>query len=290
MRDRAISSIGVVAVGLIPAFIGGPVFAAVFAVLMVIGFDEYRRMAGSLGVHVLALSAILLLPFGIGALAGGREEALLAAIAGAALFPIVFELRGKKRPAPAAVQTWAFTTTGLNYLGIPLFAAVAIRGTNGDLDAGWVTDLADWLSPGWDASPRGLAWLLIVILATWFGDTGAYLVGRAVGRTPLLPTVSPKKTVEGSIGGLLGSMLAGGIGAVVFGLDIPWHLGVAFGLLLGALGQIGDLCESLLKRQAGVKDSGTLIRGHGGVLDRVDALIFALVAGFVTIPLIERWS
>ncbi len=290
MRDRAISSIGVVAVGLIPAFFGGPVFAAVFAILMVIGFDEFRRMASSLGAQILAIAAVLILPFGVAALAGGREEALLAAMAGAALLPLVFELRGDGRPAPAAMQTWAFTTTGVSYLGVPLFAAIAIRGTDGDLDAVWLSDLAGWLSIGWDASPRGLAWLLIVILATWFGDTGAYLVGRSVGRTPLLPAVSPKKTVEGSIGGLIGSMLAGGLGAVVFGLDVPWYLGVVFGLLLGAVGQIGDLCESLLKRQAGIKDSGTLIRGHGGVLDRVDALIFALVAGFVTVPLIERWS
>ena len=290
MRDRAISSIGVVAVGLFPAFFGGPVFAAVFAILIVIGFDEYRRMASAIGVRVLALSGILLIPFGIAALAGGHEEALLASIAGAALLPIVFELRGDGRPAPAAVETWAFTSTGLSYLGIPLFAAIAIRGTDGELDAEWLSDLAGWLSLGWDASPRGLAWLLIVILATWFGDTGAYLVGRSAGRTPLLPAVSPKKTIEGSIGGLFGSILAGGVGAVLFGLDVSWHLGVAFGLLLGIAGQIGDLCESLLKRQAGVKDSGTLIRGHGGVLDRIDALIFALVAGFVTIPLIERWS
>jgi phosphatidate cytidylyltransferase len=290
MRDRAISSIGVVAVGLIPAFAGGPVFAAVFAVLMIVGFDEYRRMAGILGVEILSLASVLLLPFGIAALAGGREEALLASIAGAALLPVVLDLRGDGRPAPAAVQTWAFTTTGLSYLGIPLFAAVAIRETEGGIDAEWMSDLAGWLSPSWDASPRGLAWLLIVILATWFGDTGAYLVGRAIGRTPLLPAVSPKKTVEGSVGGLIGSMLAGGLGAVEFGLDVPWYLGAAFGLLLGVVGQVGDLCESLLKRQAGVKDSGTLIRGHGGVLDRVDALIFALVAGFATIPLVERWS
>src|SRR5215203_158478 len=290
MQDRAISSIGVVAVGLIPAFVGGPVFAVVFAVLIIIGFDEYRRMANSLGIRVLALAGLLLLPFGIAALAGGRQEALLASIAGAVLLPIVFELKGDGRPAPAAVESWAFTATGVGYLGLPLFAAIAVRGTDGNVDAEWLSDLAGWLSPGWDSSPRGLAWLLIVILATWFGDTGAYLVGRTVGRTPLLPAVSPKKTIEGSIGGLIGSMLAGGICAGLLGLDVPWHLGVAFGLLLGIVGQIGDLCESLLKRQAGVKDSGTLIRGHGGVLDRVDALIFALVAGFVAIPLVERWS
>ena len=84
------------------------------------------------------------------------EEALLASIAVAvAASAIVFGLRGDGRAAPAAIETWAFTTTGYNYLGIPLFAAVAIRGTDGDLDAEWLADLAGWLSPGWDGVARG---------------------------------------------------------------------------------------------------------------------------------------
>ena len=87
-----------------------------------------------------------------------------------------------------------------------------------------------------------------MILATWLGDTFAYLVGRSRGRRPLLPQVSPKKTVEGSIGGLVGSALAGGIGAVAFGLAVPVWLGAVIGLGLGAVGQLGDLAESLLKR------------------------------------------
>ena len=133
-----------------------------------------------------------------------------------------------------------------------------------------------------------------MILATWLGDTGAYLVGRSFGRTPLLPAVSPKKTVEGLVGGLVGSMLAGGIGAVLFGLDVPWHLGVVLGLALGVIGQLGDLCESLLKRQAGVKDSGTLIPGHGGMLDRIDALSLPSSPGLSpfahrALELADRW-
>ncbi len=104
----------------------------------------------------------------------------------------------------------------------------------------------------------------------------------------MLPRVSPKKTVEGSIGGLVGSALAGGIGSAVFGLGVsPW-VGTAVGLGLGLVGQIGDLGESLLKRQVGVKDSGALIPGHGGVLDRIDALLFALAVGWPLVHVIDR--
>lgn len=290
MRDRAISSIGVVAVGLVPALFGGPVFAVVLTVLMCIGYGEFRRISANLGAEISPLGLAVLVVFAAAALAGGQEEALLAVIAAALLLPLAVSLVGEIRPAPGAIRDWAFSTVGILYLGVALFAGVGIRETGGDVDTAWLQDIASNLSFGWDAAPRGLGWLLTVILATWFGDTGAYLVGRSIGRTPLLPAVSPKKTIEGSVGGLLGSMLAAGGGVVVFGLNLPWYLGAALGLVLGTVGQVGDLCESLLKRQAGVKDSGTLIRGHGGVLDRIDALIFALVFGFILIPVVDRWS
>jgi len=290
MRDRAISSIGVVAVGLVPAFIGGPVFALVLSALMLIGYSEFRRIAARLDSQVSAIGFGVLIGFAIFALAGGREEAVLGGCAAAVAFPLIRTLTGPIRPAPGAMQDWVFSSAGTLYLALPLFSGIAIRQDAGPVESAWLSDLTDTLSLGWDAAPRGLGWLLIVILATWFGDTGAYLVGRSLGRRPLLPAVSPKKTIEGSVGGLSGSMLAGGLGVVLFGLGVPWFLGIAFGLVLGIVGQVGDLSESLLKRQAGVKDSGTLIRGHGGILDRIDALIFALVAGFVLIPLVERWS
>lgn len=290
MRDRTISSIGVVAVGLVPALFGGPIFAVVLTILMIVGYGEFQRIANHVGARPTSLGSIVLLGFAAVALAGGREEALLGVTAAAIVLGLVLALVGDARPSPGAVQDWAYTATGSLYLGLPLFTGIAIRQLDGNVDATWLRDLSGSLSLGWDAAPRGLGWLLIVILATWFGDTGAYLVGRSLGRRPLLPKVSPKKTVEGSIGGLVGSMIAGGGGVVLLGLDVPWLLGAAFGLVLGAAGQVGDLSESLLKRQAGIKDSGTLIRGHGGVLDRIDALIFALVTAFVLIPLVERWS
>ncbi len=290
MRDRAISSIGVVAVGLIPALFGGPIFALVLTLLMLVGYGEFRRIAARLDSQISTIGLGVLIGFGLLALAGGNQEAVLGACSAALALPLVQSLTGPIRPAPGAMQDWAFGAAGTLYLALPLFAGIAIRQRDGGVEAAWLSNLTDTLSFGWDSSPRGLGWLLIVILATWFGDTGAYLVGRSFGKRPLLPAVSPRKTIEGSVGGLGGSMLAGGLGVVLFGLGVPWHLGVAFGLILGVVGQIGDLSESLLKRQAGVKDSGTLIRGHGGILDRVDALIFALVAGFVLIPVVERWS
>ena len=242
-------------------------------------------------LSILAVAAVLLLPFGVAALAGGREEALLAAMAGAALVPLVFELRGDGRPAPAAMRN-----LGVYDDGRELPRAAAVRRDRHPRHR-WRSRRRLAVRPRWLALIR-LGRLTAGPCLAPHRDPGnlvrttpapTWSVGPSAGRRCCRRSAR-KKTVEGSIGGLIGSMLAGGIGAVVFGLDVPWYLGVAFGLLLGAVGQIGDLCESLLKRQAGVKDSGTLIRGHGGVLDRVDALIFALVAGFVAIPLIERWS
>lgn len=118
-------------------------------------------------------------------------------------------------------------------------------------------------------------WILYVLAVVWAGDTAAYFVGRAFGRRKLHPRVSPKKTVEGAVGGLVGSVV-GGV-AMVLILDLPISIPSAaiLGAIGGALAQLGDLSESLLKRSCGVKDSGNLLPGHGGLLDRVDGVIFA---------------
>jgi phosphatidate cytidylyltransferase len=119
-------------------------------------------------------------------------------------------------------------------------------------------------------------WVLLAMTVTWFGDTGAYFAGRALGRHKLYPAISPGKTVEGAVGGLLGSVLAVVIAKLWYlSGTLAWWDCVALAIPAGALGQIGDLCESMIKRAYGVKDSGVIMPGHGGILDRVDALIFS---------------
>jgi phosphatidate cytidylyltransferase len=123
-----------------------------------------------------------------------------------------------------------------------------------------------------DFDPTG-AWVLLTMVLAWGSDTSAYFVGRKFGKTKLAPRISPKKTLEGSAGGLAASV----VGAVIMSFFLP-GLGapdaVALGILAGAAGQAGDLLMSVLKRSSGVKDSGGILPGHGGILDRVDALAF----------------
>jgi phosphatidate cytidylyltransferase len=124
---------------------------------------------------------------------------------------------------------------------------------------------------------EGAAWVLFVLAVGMGGDTAGYCAGRFWGHRLLAPSVSPKKTVEGAIGAVGGNLLAGGIVKLIFFPTVGW---VEIGLLslaAGILGQLGDLCESLLKRAFGAKDSGWLLPGHGGVLDRVDSLVFPTV-------------
>jgi phosphatidate cytidylyltransferase len=119
-------------------------------------------------------------------------------------------------------------------------------------------------------------WILYVLAVVWGGDTAAYFFGRAFGRRKLHARVSPKKTVEGALGGLVGSVVVGLVMVVLLELPIPLLKAGVLALVGGAVAQLGDLAESLLKRACGVKDSGTLLPGHGGMLDRVDGVIFAV--------------
>ncbi len=120
----------------------------------------------------------------------------------------------------------------------------------------------------------GPMWLLFALVITWAADTTAYFVGRAIGKHPLAPHISPKKTWEGSIGSIAGSLLVAY--GFHFWLPIPVPHLLAMATLGNIAGQMGDLLESACKRSAGVKDSGSLLPGHGGVLDRIDALILCI--------------
>ncbi len=133
---------------------------------------------------------------------------------------------------------------------------------------------------------NGGGWVVLTMMLAWFGDTGGYFAGRAFGKHKLYEKVSPKKTIEGSFGGLAGSVLGALVAHYWYLQALPLIGGIALALVAGALGQAGDLCESLIKRSAGVKDSGFIVPGHGGLLDRVDALVFTSAATWLYATLI----
>ncbi|HEX9445044.1 MAG TPA: phosphatidate cytidylyltransferase, partial [Candidatus Binatia bacterium] len=125
--------------------------------------------------------------------------------------------------------------------------------------------------------PDGPEWIFFTLIVVMVGDSAAYFAGNAIGRRKLYPEVSPGKTVEGAIGGAVGSLAAGAAAGAYFLPMFPWPELVAVALVLSVLGQIGDLFESWIKRVFGVKDSSAILPGHGGLLDRMDSLIFPLV-------------
>lgn len=122
---------------------------------------------------------------------------------------------------------------------------------------------------------HGVQWIFLLLIIVMSGDTAAYYVGSSLGKRKLYPLVSPKKSVEGMIGGLAGSVIGTLLASATFFPELTIAGAVATALVVGLLGQLGDLFESLLKRSFGVKDSGTIIPGHGGMLDRLDSVLFA---------------
>jgi phosphatidate cytidylyltransferase len=157
-----------------------------------------------------------------------------------------------KRPLVESLAAAGISSSALLLVAFPLSFAVTLHGV----------------------SRIGPKLLLFALVITWAGDTVAYFVGRAIGKHPFAPILSPKKTWEGAVGGFAGSLLVG----VAFSkwTGIPMGQMLAMAAVGNVAGQVGDLLESAYKRSAGVKDSGTLLPGHGGILDRIDALILAI--------------
>jgi phosphatidate cytidylyltransferase len=162
-----------------------------------------------------------------------------------------------------------------------------LRPPKGRPTESWALTLGASLWLGWlishfvllrDLSPpfglgMGTRWLVLMFLTTWVNDSAAYFVGKAIGRHPCCPYLSPKKTWEGTIGGWVGGVLA----TVLLGyllVDLPWVHGLALGVLVATVAPFGDLAKSMVKRQMGVKDFSALIPGHGGMFDRIDSLLF----------------
>jgi phosphatidate cytidylyltransferase len=159
-----------------------------------------------------------------------------------------------KQPVRERAIALAWESFGIFYLALFLYPALPVR---------------------YEFGPAGLHWFLVLLAVIWAGDTFALAGGKAFGRTKFAPVLSPKKTNEGAAAGLLGGLIIGALLQHFLFPDLPLRHVLIASVVLGFFGQLGDLAESMLKRAAEIKDSSQLIPGHGGVLDRMDSLLFA---------------
>lgn len=236
------------------------------AALIVVGLLEiygafthagYRPLRWTGMVVALALAAAIF----VDQLVGTRLVTLM--IAGGVMVGLAAALPHHARKGILA--DWALTIGGALYIGGLASHIALVRLIDSPLLPGPLRDLG--LSPG-------AGWLYLVCAVTWLQDTLAYFVGKSYGRHKMTPSLSPKKTWEGAAGGMIGAVLGGVLAVLICGLPIsPWA-GALIGVVGGVVGPLGDLSESMIKRQAGLKDAGHLIPGHGGLLDRVDSFLF----------------
>jgi phosphatidate cytidylyltransferase len=177
------------------------------------------------------------------------------------------------------LATTSATVFGIFYIGLSLSCLIPIRfGIRVEVIRGW-----DFLTYG------GYQYLFLLFIVIWAGDICAYLVGRPLGRTPFFARISPRKTWEGAIAGLLGSLLAAWAFEHWFWKTPDLKAFMLLAAWIAIAGQIGDLVESAIKRGANQKDSGTLLPGHGGFLDRIDSLLFAAPALWLVLSFKAFW-
>jgi phosphatidate cytidylyltransferase len=228
--------------------------AALFTLLIVaaslLGMGEYNRMLFAKGpgrekIETLVASLVILL-----AAASGNPVLMVSVITFSLMAAMILNLlAGEKGSGDMIPAAWV--VLGVLYIPLLMSHFILIR-----------------------QGAEGRLWIFFILVVAFSGDTAAYYVGRKLGKRKLLPHVSPGKTVEGTIGLILGGIAGALVFRQLFFPMLPWIHAVLLGFLGSIVGQLGDLSESALKRAAGVKDSGVLLPGHGGILDRLDCLMF----------------
>jgi phosphatidate cytidylyltransferase len=268
---RVVVAVIAIPIGLALVVVGGWAFAALLVLIAVFASHEFFRFAERKSARPLkALGAVIAGFFVVAAAVDpttgpeGSGFATLIVLSLLVISMVAIWARGVEGEPLLSIST---TLVGAIYAGALLSFGIFLRHL-----------------PGHDGAWHGTALLFAPVLLTWASDTSAYFVGRAFGKRKLIPRVSPGKTVEGAIGAVAGAMLVGIGYAYVLAAFPTYQIGLleaaVFGILVSVAAQVGDLVESLLKRDVGVKDSGTLLPGHGGALDRFDSLLFTLPLGY----------
>ncbi len=233
------------------------IFIAMIEIAAAICFLEYARMALHKGItvhRIRGLIAALLIPL---AFISSHYVAymVLVLILAMLLFTALEE-------AVNGLDSTVYTMFGVIYVGLAFSAPLLIR-----------------------IEENGSQQFLLICSATWGADIGAYYIGRAFGKTKLAPAISPGKTLEGLAGGIVSAIALAGLCNVIFFPQSGWLLVVGAGVMGGIIGPVGDLSESQIKRHFGVKDSGSILPGHGGLLDRADALMLTVPAYYIFLAL-----
>lgn len=266
LTQRVLAAAVLLPFGLAAIYYGGPVFAGVVLLILALAAWEYSnlfRAGGYFPASAVIIAGTLLLA--AGRALGGFENSdwmiSLVVLVSMAYHLVAFE-RGRDKSA----TEFAITLSGALYLGWIGAYLISLR------------DL-----------PDGMWWVLLVLPAVWFADGGAYFIGKGIGRHHMTPRLSPKKTWEGYLGGVLVGTLGSALLAAVWGnlagpgTAITVVNGAILGFVLSVVTVLGDLGASMVKRQVGVKDSSNLIPGHGGVFDRIDSWLWAGVIGYYLI-------
>jgi phosphatidate cytidylyltransferase len=258
---RFTSAAVLIPLALIPAVLGGEWFAGLVVGVAAAAAWELSTLqarAGQPTIAVLAVVTAIALPLAgaIHALAIGWL--LFAAAVGVGLLALA-----RTVAPPSPISSFALSLAAGLYPGALLTPAIALR-ERGD----------------------GLAWLLLILVGTWACDTAAFFVGRRWGHRKLAPTISPGKTVEGLAAGITAGLIVGAIASALLPGEVPARV-VGLGLVVAIAAVVGDLTESVIKRRLGAKDSGWVVPGHGGLLDRIDSLLFSGFLGYLYIAVTD---
>lgn len=259
LRYRLASAIIMIPLIIGSVILGGLAFFAVITVALLIADYEFFQMAARAGYRPNVLFGLVLCEaFLLDAFLGGTGTLAILAVA------LVVSLTAAVLwPREGWITGWSLTLAGALYIGVLGSYALFMR-----------------------RLPDGAIWTALALLATWATDTAAFVTGTRFGRHGFFKNISPKKTWEGAVGGWTASTLAMmGLGWIA---GLPLIHGFLLGLGIGIAGSLGDLAESVVKRQLGAKDSGAIVPGHGGLLDRIDSLLFAAVFAYYYLVWIVR--